>query len=129
MVLKHLSTTKLLLVGYVLTSIVSFTKYDTSLDFTLFRTFSIVSDVSRFHTEVSHLKDILRKNAFPIKLVDICITFLSKKFLHTPGALAVENKELFVVLPCLGNFSLALRTPLRNIINKNLPYYKIKIVY
>ena len=129
MVLKHLSTTKLLLVGYVLTSIVSFTKYDTGLVFTLFLTFSIVSDVSRFHTEVSHLKNILRKNAFPIKLVDNCITFLSKKFLHTPGALTVENKELLIALPYLGNFSLALRTPLRNSIIKNFPYYKIKIVY
>ena len=39
----------------------------------LLRTFSIVSDFSRFHTEILHLKEILRKNAFPIKLVDNCI--------------------------------------------------------
>ena len=39
----------------------------------LFRTFSIVSDFSRFLTEVIHLNRILRKNAFPIKLVDNCI--------------------------------------------------------
>ena len=42
-----------------------------------------------------HLKDILRKNAFPIKLVDSWIkTFFNKKFLHTPLALTVEKKEL-----------------------------------
>ena len=57
----------------------------------LFRTFLIVSDFSRFHTEVSHLKDILKKNAFHIKLVDNCIkTFLNKKLLHIPVALTVE---------------------------------------
>ena len=57
-------------------------QYKIGLIFTLlFRTFSIVSDFPRFHTEVSHLKDILRKNAFLIKLVDNCIkTFLNKKF-------------------------------------------------
>ena len=54
-------------------------QYKIGLIFTLlFRTFSIVSDFSRFHTEVRHLKDILRKNGFPMKLVDNCIkTFLN----------------------------------------------------
>ena len=49
-------------------------QYKIGLIFTLlFTTFPIVSDFSRFQTEVSHLKEILRKNAFPIKLVDYCI--------------------------------------------------------
>ena len=89
-------------------------QYKIGLIFTLlFRTFSIVPDFSRFHTEVSHLKDILRKNAFPIKLVDNCIkTFLNKKFLHTPVALTVDKKELSITLPYLGNLSLAIRTRL-----------------
>ena len=48
-----------------------YNQYKFCLVFTLlFRTFSIVSDFSRFRKEVSHLKDILRKNVFPIKLVD-----------------------------------------------------------
>ena len=65
----------------------------------LLRTFSIVSDFSRFHTEDSHLKDILRKNVFPIKRINNCIkTFLNKKFLHTPVALKVEKKEWFITL-------------------------------
>ena len=103
-------------------------QYKIGLIFTLlFRTFSIVSGFSRFHTEVSHLKDILRKNAFPIKLVDNCIKmFLNKKFLHTPLALAVEKKELFITLPYLGNLSLAIRTRLQSSINRNLPFCKIQ---
>ena len=74
-----------------------------------------LSDFSRFHTEVIHLKEILRKNVFPIKLVDNCIkNFLNKKFLHTPVTLTVKKKELFIVLPYLGNLSCALRTRLQN---------------
>ena len=106
-------------------------EYKIGLVFTmLFRTFSIVSDFSRFHTEVIHLKEILRKNAFPIKLVDNCIkNFLNKKFLNTPVTLTVKKKELFIVLPYLGNLSLALRTRLQNSINKNLPFCKIKVIF
>ena len=89
-----------------------------------------MSDFSRFHTGVSHSKEILRKNAFPIKLVDSGIkTFLNKKFLHTPVTLTVEKKELFIALPYLGNLSLAIRTRLQNTINKNLPFFKIKVIF
>ena len=55
-------------------------QYKISLVFTLlFRTFSIVFDFSRFHMELSHLEEILRKNAFPIKLVENCIETLLNK--------------------------------------------------
>ena len=81
--------------------------------------FSIVSDFSKFHTEVSHLKESLRKNTFPIKLVYNCIkTFSNEKFLHTPVALTVAEKEMFIALPYLGKLSLATRTRLQNSINK-----------
>ena len=96
----------------------------------LFRTFSIVFDFSRFHTEVSHLKSILRKNAFPIRLVDNCIkTFLNKKFLHTRVAFTVEKKELFIALPYLGNLSLAIRIGLQNSIIKNLTFCKMMVIF
>ena len=106
-------------------------EYKIDLVFTmLFRTFSIVSDFSRFHTELIHLKEILRKNAFSIKLVDNCIkNFLNKIFfLNTPVTLTVKKNELFILLPYLGNLSLALRTRLQNSIN-NLPFWKIKVIF
>ena len=99
-------------------------QYKIGLIFTLLlRTFSIVS-------EVSHLKEILGNNLFPIKLVDNCIiTFLNKTFLHTPVALAVEKKELFIILPHRGNLSRSIRTRLQSSINKNLPFCKIKVIF
>ena len=48
-----------------------FEEFKVGLIFTLlFRMFSIVSTFSRFHLEVCHLKKILKKNAFSIKLID-----------------------------------------------------------
>ena len=126
-------TTNQLLVGYILTSIVSFTANIKLAWFLLFylKHFQLpLSDFSRSHAQVSHLKEILRKNAFPIKLVDSYIkTFLNKEFLHTPFALTVKKKELFTALPYLGNLSLARRTRLQNSISKNLPFCKTKVFF
>ena len=64
----------------------------------LFQTLSIVSDFSGFHSEICHLKEILKKNAFPIKLIDSCIkNFLNKRLTEKPAAL----KDLVIVLPVL----------------------------
>ena len=49
--------------------------------------------------------------------------------MHTPVALTVEEKELFIALPYLGNLSLAIRTHLQNSIYKNLPFCKIKVIF
>ena len=97
-------------------------QYKIGLIFTLLlRTFSIVS-------EVSHLKEILGNNLFSIKLVDNCIiTFLNKTFLHTPVALAVEKKELFIILPHRGNLSRSIRTRLQSSINKNLLFVRSRL--
>ena len=54
---------------------------------------------------------------------------MNKKFLHTPAALNDEKKELFIILPYLGNLSLALRRRVQNCIHKNLPYCKIKVIF
>ena len=61
----------------------------------LFRTISIISDFSRFHLEVCHLKTILKKNAFPIKLINSCIkNFLNKTLTEKPVPLTAENLSL-----------------------------------
>ena len=106
-------------------------EYNVGLIFTLlFRTFSIVSNFSGFHSEVCHLKEILKKNAFPIKLIDSCIkNFLNKRLTEKPVTLTTEKKDLVIVLPFLGKLSLDLRTRLRNSISKNLPFCKIRVIF
>ena len=54
---------------------------------------------------------------------------MNKKFLHTPVTLTVEKNEFFIVLRYLGNLSLALKLRLHNSINKNLPFWKIKVIF
>ena len=106
-------------------------EYKVGLIFTLlFRTFSVVSDFSRFHLEAYPLKEILKKNAFPIKLIDSCIkNFLNKRLTEKPVTLTDEKKDLVIVLPFLGKLSPDLRTRLRNSISKNLPFCKIRVFF
>ena len=90
-------------------------EYKADLIFTLlFRTFSIVQDFSKFRLEVFHLKEILKKNAFPIKLIEISVkSFLNKRLTEKPVTLTAEKKDLVIVLPFLGKLRLDLRTRLK----------------
>ena len=91
--------------------------------------FSIVSDFSGFHSEVCHLKELSKRNAFPIKLICSCIKkFLSKRLTEKPVTLTADKKDLVVVLPFLGKLSLDLRTRLKNSISKNLPFCKVELI-
>ena len=59
----------------------------------LFQTFSIVSDFSRFRWEVCHLKEVLKKNALQIKLIESCIkNFLNKRVTEKTVTLTAEKK-------------------------------------
>ena len=71
-------------------------EFKVGLIFTLlFPTFSSVSDFSRFHAEVCHLKEIFTKNAFPIKLIDSCIKeFLNKRLTEKLVTLTAKKKYL-----------------------------------
>ena len=51
-------------------------------------------------------KEILEKNAFPIKLIDSCIKyFLNKRLTEKPVTLTAKKKDLVIVLPFLGKVS------------------------
>ena len=80
--------------------------------------------------EVCHLKEILKKSAFPIKLIDSCIkNFPNKRLTKKPVTSTAEKKYLVIVLPFLGKLSLDLRTLLRNSVSKNLPFCKIRVIF
>ena len=104
-------------------------EYKVGLIFTLlFRTFSIVSCFSRFHSEAYHLKKIFKKNVFPIKLIDSCIkNFLNKRLTEKPVTLTAEKKDLVTVLPFLGKLSLDLRIRLKIVSAKTFPFVKLEL--
>ena len=96
----------------------------------LFRTFPLVLDFSGFHSEVCHLKEVLKKNTFPIKLIDSCIkNFLNKRPTEKPVTLTAMKRDFVIVLPFLGLLSLDLRTCLKDNISKNLPFCKIRVIF
>ena len=73
---------------------------------------------------------MLKKNVFPIKLIDSCIkNFLNKRLTDKPVKLKAAKEDLVIVLPYLGKLSLDLRTRLRNGISKNLPFCKIRTIF
>ena len=57
----------------------------------LFRKFTVVSDFSGFHSEVCYLTEMLKKNAFPIKLINSCIkNFFNKRLTEKPVTLTAK---------------------------------------
>ena len=87
------------------------------------RCFQLCSSYSNFHIELVKVKDIFKKNGYPISFIDRCIkTFLDKS--HTPKIkiTTVEKKQLLIVLPYLGVVS-------DKILSKNLLCYKLNIIF
>ena len=96
----------------------------------LYRCFNIVSDLSKFHHEVSELKKILTKNAYPQRFIDkVIFKFLNNCFITKPQVATVLKKELSIILPYLGNFSDVIKKRLTKTINKHLKFCKIRFIF
>ena len=92
----------------------------------LHRSFTIVSDFSKFRFEV----ETLHENAYPTKFVDKCIAkFVSNISVQKPVFTTVPKLELRIVLPYLGNISGITKKRLNRCIGKRLKFYKLKIIF
>jgi len=92
--------------------------------------FSLVSDFSKFHVETQKLKKTLLKNDYPESIIDCCIkTFLNKIFTISPEVITVSKKELTISLPYLGKLSLNLRTRIKDSLEKQLGFIKIRVIF
>ena len=80
-----------------------FESYKTGLIFILlFRCFTICSDTQSFQ-----LRQIFKWNSYPVTLIDQCVkTFLNKIFIPKRTLITVSKKDILIVLPFLGQFSL-----------------------
>ena len=70
-------------------------EYKFGLAYTLLhRCFNLVADMSKFHLELAKLKEILLKNGYPRKIIDVCVfKFLNNKvFEPKPVTLTVPKK-------------------------------------
>ena len=96
----------------------------------LHRSFTIVSDFSKFHFEVETLKKTLHKNAYPTNFVDKCISkFVNNIFVQKPVVTSVPKLELRITLPFLGNISSITKKRLNRCIGKRLKFCNLKIIF
>ena len=92
--------------------------------------FNLVFDMSKVHLEVAKLKEILLKNGYPRKIIDACVfKFLNKFFEPKPATLTVPKKQLFFVLPFMGNMSGVIKTGLSKALQKRLPFCKLQVIF
>ena len=99
------------------------------IEILLHRSFRLCYNYENFHQEIETLKSILKRNSYPHNLVNHCIKrFLNKLFVQSDLNFTVPKRELICVLPDLGKASLDLRTKLKQTIERNLPFCKLKII-
>ena len=96
----------------------------------LHRSFRLCSNYEKFHREIETLKSILKRNSYPHNLVSNFIKkLLNNLFVERDLNFTVPRRELIFVLPYLGKASLDLGTKLRQTIERNLPFCKLKIIF
>ena len=96
----------------------------------LFRCFTICSNMKNFHLEIEKLRNIFKNNNYPASVIDLSIkTFLNKIYVPKRLVATVPKKDLTIVLPFLGNFSMNLRNRILKIFNKTLPQCSIKVIF
>ena len=107
------------------------TIYKFGMVYTLaYHCFKICPDWTKFHEELSFLKQIFKKNEYPLSFIGNCFkTFDVKLFIKRPQLITVEKKTLFLSLPYLGEISLQTRTKLRKSLKGLLNSCKLQIVF
>ena len=96
----------------------------------LFQFFKICSSMEHFHIEVELLRSVFKCNNYPVNIIDQCIKkFLDKLYVPKQIVPTVPKRELVVVLPYLGTFSLNLRKRLHKSVSKSLPQYNMKVIF
>ena len=74
--------------------------------------FKICCDCTKFHKELSLLKQVFLKNL--LSFIDNCFkTLVDKLYIKRSQSITVEKKTLLMSLPYLGEISLQTRTKLR----------------
>ena len=96
----------------------------------LFRVFNICSNFNLILEEISKLKIIMRKNGYPLRVIDKCINvFFLNYYTVNPTVDTVEKKRLWLTLPFLGKSSLNLKKTLKQSFQNSIPFANVTIVF
>ena len=96
----------------------------------LFRLFTICSDWNLIHREIEHLRSVMRKNAYPDRLIDgVVKRFLQRVIVGKEVDTTVEAKENFnLFLPYLGTLTKQTEHSIRKIFKQHLPTAKVRLI-
>ena len=96
----------------------------------IFHSFTILSDMPKFHQEICKIKDIFIKNGYSERFLDKCVkTFLNKVFILKRIIQTAEKKQVHIVLPCFGMFSTELKVKLHKTFKQLLPASDLRVIF
>ena len=94
----------------------------------LHRCFCLVSGMSKFQFEIEKLKEMLLSNRYSNKFIDKCISqFMNKLYITKSVMLAVNKKQLHLVLPFMGKLSSLVKFGLTRSLHKRLLFVRLKL--
>ena len=111
-------------------------QYKNGLLFTLlYRAHTISSNFEIFHNEMCTLKMIWLKNAYPLSVIDKCISkFLNKLHfdrytpLPTKPSTTTSSKGITLLLPFLGKASFEMKSRITHMFKDLLPSVKVNVI-
>ena len=102
--------------------IINFLKYH-------FRSFSICSDMPKFHEEICKIKVIFIKNGCSERFIDKCVqTFLNKVFIPKRIVQTAEKKQVTIVLPFMGMISTEMKVKLHRTFKQLLLACELRVI-
>ena len=95
----------------------------------MFRIFTFVTDWNKFQEEVSHLREIFRKNSYPDHFFDKCLKIFLEKVFSQKRTTEDPKMEYKICLPFMGSHSNIVRKKLSRIASKYLTNVKISVIW
>ena len=96
------------------------------------RVFKINNTWLGFHKDIVNLVFILRKNLFPVHLIDKCVYRYLNTAIDRNGSIqntTSQGKQYFYKLPYLGRFSTIAQSKIRRLVNRYCHDLDIKLVF
>ena len=96
----------------------------------LFRMFTICSNWQLIHSEIEHLRSVMRRNAYPDCLLDNVIKrFLTRLFVVKNDSQVVKETKTFqIFLPYLGPLTARTEHSINKLFHQYLPKCRVKVI-
>ena len=96
----------------------------------LFRLFTICSNWQLIHDEIEHLRLVMRKNAYPDRLIDTVVNrFLTRIFVAKDVTTTVKSYKTFqLYLPYLGPLTSRTEQSINKLLEQYIPKCRVRVI-